>query len=301
MAGINGVICIDKPQGFTSFDVIAKLRGMLKMRRLGHSGTLDPMATGVLPVFAGTAAKAADMIPDHDKEYRAGFCFGYTSDTLDSTGKVVPTGRPMPGEEAVRAAALALTGEIDQIPPMYSAVSVNGKRLYELARRGIEIEREPRRVTVYRLDVLRYDKASGEGELLIACSKGTYIRSIIDDMGRALGCGGIMTSLIRTKACSFTLDDCYTLEQVQATCDSGDVTSLFRSVSDVFDHPCIRLDERLTRLFRNGVKLTVGQSGMETEDVMSEHVRVFGFDGEFLAIARIEDDLLVSEKNFYTN
>ena len=244
MAGVNvdpksaelcGIICVNKPAGFTSFDVIAKMRGILKMKRLGHAGTLDPMATGVLPVFAGRAAKACDILPDHDKAYRAGFRLGVTTDTQDSSGTVVSESDTAVSRTGLLAALENFRGEIDQIPPMYSAVSVNGKRLYELARQGLDVERPARKVTVYLLELLDYDEEKRRGTLEISCSKGTYIRTIISDVGDALGCGGIMTSLVRTKACGFSLEDCVTIEQLQKTAaEGGDFSQYLKPIVDVF-------------------------------------------------------------------
>lgn len=295
----NGIICIDKPAGFTSFDVIAKLRGILKMKKLGHSGTLDPMATGVLPVFAGTATRAAELIPDKDKEYRAHFRLGYVSDTLDCTGNVTATGGALPGEEALREAAKAFVGEIMQVPPMYSAVQVNGQRLYDLARKGLEVERTPRKVTVYYLDIPCYDPLTGEGEMILSCSKGTYIRSVIADIGEKCGCGGIMTALRRTRACGFTLDDCLTLEMVQAAAGCGEVSSLFRPVENVWDHPAVTLDERCTRLYKSGVRLTSGQKGMQEPEQRDGFVKIYGCDGTFLALGTYENNELRGVKNFF--
>ncbi len=295
----NGIICIDKPEGFTSFDVIAKLRGILKMKKLGHSGTLDPMATGVLPVFAGAATRAAELIPDKDKEYRAHFRLGYTSDTLDCTGNVTAAGGTLPGEEALREAAKAFVGEIMQVPPMYSAVQVNGQRLYDLARKGLEVERTPRKVTVCYLDIPRYDPLTGEGEMILSCSKGTYIRSVIADIGEKCGCGGIMTALRRTRACGFTLDDCLTLEMVQAAAECGEVSTLFRPVENVWEYPAVTLDERCTRLYKSGVRLTSGQKGMQEPERRDGFVKIYGCDGTFLALGTYENNELRGVKNFF--
>ncbi|MBR4224649.1 MAG: tRNA pseudouridine(55) synthase TruB [Oscillospiraceae bacterium] len=302
-APYNGILCIDKPQGYTSFDVIAKLRGMLRMKKLGHSGTLDPLATGVLVVFAGNATKAIDVIPDRDKAYHACFKLGYTSDTLDITGRIDPVEGALPDAVTLLKAADSFTGDIMQTPPMFSAVSVGGKRLYELARKGLCIERPERTVTIRSLLVTAYDPVTGEGEMDVVCSSGTYIRTLIDDIGRAAGSGAIMTALRRTRSSYFTAEQCYTFEQVQKACDEGRAAELFRSVADVFDYPCVRLDERLTKLFRNGVKLTFGQQGMDA-DPFGEHdyLRVIGSSGELLAIGcRSPKDELVSKKNLFSN
>ena len=183
IAARSGVILIDKPSGFTSFDVIAVLRGVLRERRLGHTGTLDPMATGVLPVLVGKATRAADILPENEKSYRAGFALGYSTDTLDVTGEVVKRSGKTASREELLAALDSFRGVITQLPPMYSAVQVGGRRLYDLARQGVSVERTPRRVEVYSAELIGFDQSAQSGELEISCSKGTYIRSIIDDLG----------------------------------------------------------------------------------------------------------------------
>lgn len=294
----TGIICIDKPRGFTSFDVIAKLRGMLKTKKLGHSGTLDPLATGVLPVFAGNATRAVDMLSDNDKTYEAGFRLGVRSDTQDITGKLIYTDTPLPSADAVEKAVASFTGDIMQIPPMYSAVSVNGKRLYELARKGIEVEREARPVTVYSASLVSYD-AGGEGSITFSCSKGTYVRTLINDIGDSFGCGAVMTSLRRTRACGFDIADCITLDELRIMTDrEDDISGLFRPVDKVFeDLPAIHLDERLTALYKNGVKLRDDVIGAESCDLY----RVYGSDDGFIGIARHDKDerVIRVRKNFF--
>lgn len=304
MAGVNnkelcGVICVNKPADFTSFDVIAKLRGILKMKRLGHTGTLDPMATGVLPVLCGRAAKAADILPDHGKTYEAGFRFGIATDTQDSTGKVLSE-RDASGVtyEALSEAVKKFRGEIMQIPPMYSAVSVGGKRLYELARQGKEIEREPRQITVYRFEIKEYDEKNCVGAFEISCSKGTYIRTLINDIGEALDCGGIMTSLVRTKACGFGLPDCVTLEQLQDIASSGgDFSSVVKPVEDIFSYlPKLYIRGAQERMYRNGVKLDLDRIRL---DKTAERIAVYGENGFIgTAVPDRESGVLRVEKTF---
>lgn len=295
-----GLICVNKPAGFTSFDVIAKMRGILKMKKLGHSGTLDPMATGVLPVFAGRAAKACDMLPDYDKTYEAGFRLGAVSDTQDSTGTVTEkenTGGITSAD--IRRVMEDFRGDIMQIPPMYSAVSVGGKRLYELARQGVEIDRQPRPITIYSLELLDYDEKTAEGKLTVSCSKGTYIRTLINDIGESLGCGGIMTSLIRTRACGFSLSDCVTLEQLQEIAAAGgDFSSVIKPVEQIFAYlPELHIHGAQERMYRNGVKLDLGRLNF---DKTASRVRVYGENG-FIGIAApdAENGVLRVEKNFY--
>lgn len=294
----NGIICVNKPAGFTSFDVVAKLRGILKMKRLGHSGTLDPMATGVLPVFAGSAAKAISIIPVGDKKYTAGFRLGLTTDTQDITGKIISESEFDVSPEQVKSAAEKLTGEIKQIPPMFSAVSVGGKRLYELARQGIEIEREARDITVYSIDILSFDEKTGQGKLSIFCSKGTYVRTIIHDMGVILGCGAVMTSLVRTSSNGFSIEDCYTLEQLEALRDEEKLESAVIPVERLFSSlPSIILDKRKTALYKNGVKLRFDQLDGISED---KFYKVYGDDG-FIGTAKadFEEKILRVDKNLY--
>lgn len=302
MAGVTnggselcGVICVNKPAGFTSFDVIAKMRGILKMKRLGHTGTLDPMATGVLPVLAGRATKACDILPDRDKTYRAGFKLGITTDTQDITGTVLSEKSAEDiGFEAAEKALERFRGDIMQLPPMYSAVSVNGKRLYELARKGIEVEREARPVTIYKLKLLEYGEAEKCGTLEISCSKGTYVRTLINDIGDALGCGGVMTSLVRTKACGFTLEDCVTLEQLQ---EMSDFSKILKPVEELFaDCPAVRLRGAQERMYRNGVKLDLDRLRVSPN---AERVRVCGEEGFIgTAVPDRENGILRVERNF---
>ena len=210
----NGIIIIDKPSGWTSMDVCAKLRGILKEKRVGHGGTLDPMATGVLPVFVGSATKAVEFAEKGDKEYVAGLRLGVVTNTQDVTGEVLSTAPVSAAQEDLEAVLPRFTGPIRQVPPMFSAIKIKGQKLYELARRGQEVERKSRPVTIHALQVL---ERTGEAEYLIRvrCSKGTYVRTLCHDIGQALGCGGCMSSLRRTMAAGFTLEDAVTLERVQ--------------------------------------------------------------------------------------
>ncbi|MDE6596418.1 MAG: tRNA pseudouridine(55) synthase TruB, partial [Oscillospiraceae bacterium] len=284
---------------FTSFDVIAKMRGILKMKRWGHAGTLDPMATGVLPVFAGRATKACDILPDHDKTYEAGFRLGITTDTQDVTGTVTKERPAKVTTEQLENVLGSFRGEIMQVPPMYSAVSVGGKRLYELARQGKEIEREARAVTIYCLEITEFDEPSQSGTLKVSCSKGTYIRTLINDIGEALNCGGIMTSLVRTAACGFTLSDCVTLEQLQEAANSGgDFTKFVRPIESVFEgFPELRLSPAQEKMYRNGVKLSLDKIKISGDGAT---VKVYG-SGGFIgtALPDHENGILRVHKNFF--
>lgn len=256
MTGLSGILCIDKPSGFTSFDVVAKMRGISHTRKIGHAGTLDPMATGVLPLFFGRATKAADMLPCQDKRYTAEFRLGITTDTQDITGTVISESEVTSDAAQVRRAAASFVGDIMQRPPMYSAVRVGGKRLYELARKGIEIERETRPVTIYSLDFLSCDERTHTYKIDVCCSKGTYIRTLAADIGELLGCGATLTSLRRTEAAGFALSDCVTLEAAASLAKSGGFEAALLPVSEAFKSlPQARLTEKQTRMFLNGVRL----------------------------------------------
>ena len=208
---MNGVLLIDKPKEFTSFDVIAVVRGLTGQRKAGHTGTLDPNATGVLPVLLGSATKAQDLIPNHDKKYIADLKLGMTTDTLDIWGKELTKTESDITAEELESALDGFRGEIWQLPPMFSAVQKNGQRLYDLARKGMEVEREKRKVTVYSLALLEFDRKTQCGKLEVFCSKGTYVRTIIDDIGAKLGVGAVMTDLRRVEACGFSINDCVAL------------------------------------------------------------------------------------------
>ncbi|MCC8136144.1 MAG: tRNA pseudouridine(55) synthase TruB [Ruminococcus sp.] len=284
---MNGILCVNKPQDFTSFDVVAKLRGILRMKRLGHGGTLDPMATGVLPVFVGNAAKACDIMPDSSKSYRAEFRLGFTSDTQDITGNVRECSDKEIAEADISNVIPQFTGKILQLPPMYSAVQVNGKRLYDLARQGIEVERTPREAEIYSLVLEKYDPKSREGTLYISCGKGTYIRTVINDIGERLGCGGIMTSLVRLSSGGFTLADCFTLEEIQRARDEDRLEQLILPIERVFEKlPKLRLGEVQTRMYRNGVKLDLSRIYNIRDG--EELYAVYGHDGSFIGTAKAD-------------
>lgn len=259
---INGVICINKPQDFTSFDVVAIMRRAAGTRKIGHGGTLDPMATGVLPIYIGRAAKTADLNPVSDKKYRATFRLGVTTDTEDVWGKVLTEDEKPVTLAEITDAVKAMQGDIMQMPPMYSAVKINGKRLYDLARQGIEVERAARPVTVYSIELSDYDRQNRTGTLEIHCSKGTYIRTIISDIGKKLGTGAIMTSLCRTMAAGFTLSDCHDIEKLR-NMPPEDTAKLVLPTERVFScYDEVSLDDAQKKLFMNGMILDCGRMGI---------------------------------------
>lgn len=299
---MNGILCINKPQEYTSFDVVARIRGMSKTKRVGHSGTLDPLATGVLPIFIGNATKACDMLPDDDKGYVANFKLGLTTDTLDISGATLTTSPPEAISSVTADDIIALLdrfrGDIEQIPPMYSAVRVDGRRLYDIARAGGEVERKPRSVTVKQLELTAYDTATGEGTLEMVCTKGTYVRTIISDLGELLGTGGIMTALIRTVACGFSLVDCVTLDEAQVLTAEGRFEQRLMPVDRLFDHlPKIKLSPIQAVKFKNGVKLDLNR--VKYIDAAGLH-RVYDEQSVFLGLASLEkgEMELIIEKMF---
>ena len=291
----NGIIIIDKPAGWTSMDVCAKLRGIFHEKRVGHAGTLDPMATGVLPVFIGRATRAVEFAAGSDKEYVAGLKLGVVTNTQDITGEILEQ-RPA---EVTRKQLLAVlprfTGAIEQVPPMYSAIKINGKKLYELARKGKEVERGPRPVTIHALEALDGPPPQGVDFLLrIHCSKGTYVRTLCHDIGQALGCGGCMSSLQRIKAAGFTLADSVTLEAVQEAVDRGEGESLLLPVDCCFAGlPVLVLKTAgAEKKIRNGAALPV-------RDVPDGEYRVYGMDKTFLALGRAVGGRLTTVKSFF--
>ncbi|MBU5228430.1 tRNA pseudouridine(55) synthase TruB [Intestinimonas butyriciproducens] len=287
----NGIIIIDKPAGWTSMDVCAKLRGIFHEKRVGHAGTLDPMATGVLPVFLGRATRAVEFAEQTGKEYLAGLRLGLVTDTQDVTGRVLEE-RPVTCAPAeVEAALAAFRGEILQVPPMYSAVKIGGKKLYELARKGREVERKPRPVTIHALEVLERTGA-GDYLLRVRCSKGTYVRTLCHDVGAALGCGGTLSALRRTEAAGFGLDRAVRLEDVQAAADRGEAERLLLPVDAYFqDHPALTVGLREERAARNGAAFPWrGADGT---------YRVYGPAGDFLLLGELERGRMRTVKSFY--
>ena len=282
---------VNKPRGFTSFDVVAIMRGCFKTKKVGHSGTLDPMAEGVLPVFIGGATKAVSILPESGKSYRAGFRLGMTSDTLDIWGECSEQKDVNISTAFLVKTLTRFKGNIEQVPPMYSALKVNGQKLCDLARKGIEVERKPRGITISRLDLIEFD--GRDGIIEVDCSSGTYIRSLVDDIGAALGTGAVMTSLVRTRACGFSIDESYPLEELKST-PLEELTRLLKPIESVFaNYPEIRLDTEQERLYLNGVRL----DAKRLHGVFGEGMyRVFG--SEFFGIARIENGELVSVKRF---
>lgn len=295
---MNGIICINKPSGWTSFDVVAKVRGITHTRKVGHAGTLDPMATGVLPLFLGPATKVCDIMPNSDKGYLARFRFGMTTDTLDITGTVLKNEPSHVSRAELEQVLEAFRGTILQLPPMYSAVQINGRRLYDIARSGETVERKPRKVTVSKLMLRAFDEQTQEGELEVLCSKGTYIRSLCSDIGDKLGCGAVLTSLTRHCSGDFTLQDCLTLGELQQAADRGELEQRLLPIEKVFESfPAIYLNRTQAVKFQNGVKLDLNRVRFQNADGFH---RVFNQDKVFLGLAslNLEEMELKIEKMF---
>lgn len=298
---MNGIIVIDKENGYTSFDVVAKMRRICGEKKIGHTGTLDPMATGVLPILIGNATKAQSLLPESDKEYEATFSFGITTDTLDITGKVLSQTESNVKSEDLEAVLPQFRGDIMQLPPMYSAVSKDGVRLYELARKGLVTEREARHITVYKLDLLNFDEQLQSAKIFVKCSKGTYIRSICDDIGQALGCGAVMTSLRRVTACGYTLDDAITLEKAKELSENGMLEEYLRPTESVFAcYPSVKVTEAQAVRFKNGGGLMLSRTDVDDNSENGAYYRVYNSSDVFLGLGYVnkEKEELSVKKQF---
>lgn len=283
--GISGILLLDKDEDWTSQDAVSKLRGILRERRIGHAGTLDPLATGLLVILVGRATRAAEFAEAETKEYLATFRPGVVTDTQDITGNVLSTSNVLPTEEDIRAILPRFVGEIDQIPPMYSAIKINGQKLYDIARRGGEVERKPRRITIHSIDYLR---SEGSDHLLrIRCSKGTYIRTLCHDIGAALGCGGTMAALRRTASGAFRIEDAKRIQNV--TFEDGQTLIPVDSLFTV--HTALTLNAAQERRLRCG-------NDFKT-DATDGTYRFYSENGEFLALGRVETGLGSLIKSFY--
>ncbi len=276
---MTGFILLNKPEGITSFQAAARLRRIYGEKRIGHTGTLDPMATGVLPLLLGRSTRLCSFVIDADKRYTARLKLGTITDTLDITGEVLAEREVNVSEADFLKAANSFVGEIDQVPPMYSAIKSDGRRLYELAREGIEIERKPRRVTIKSLDVLRV-LPNNEYEIDVLCSKGTYIRSLCDDIGRALGCGAVLTSLCRTETAGFKLAECLTFEEIE----KNPAAALMSADMAVPQFPKVLITEKQRERFMHGAPLSLSRLTLPETD--AEHYKVFCGD-EFLGLGLI--------------
>ena len=281
---MNGFVLINKPAGVTSFKVTGAIKRKTGEKRCGHAGTLDPLATGVLPIMIGRATRLIDLIDDNRKVYKASLIFGMTTDTLDCDGEVL-TDQPVNVDEGdIRQALKKFEGEIEQIPPMYSALSKDGVKLYELARKGIEVERTPRKATVFNIELLSFDGID-TAEIIVECSKGTYIRTIIDDLGVALGCGAYMNRLERVRGSGFTVEQCITIDEILEKDLSETVYSHDKAVSS---YPSVNVTSNQAKRFCNGNELDLKRVKIKESSL---YYRVYA-EGEFLGLGEIKGDSL---------
>lgn len=289
---MTGIICVNKEKDITSFGVVAKLRGITGEKKAGHTGTLDPMATGVLPVMFGGATRFLNFLPDSDKGYRATFKLGMTTDTLDITGEMTSQSEVAVNSTDVKNAMRDFVGVIDQIPPMFSAKSVDGVRLYDLAREGKTVEREACRVEIKELELVAFDETEHTYQIDVICSKGTYIRSLIDDIGKKLGCGAVMTELVRTKAMGFDLSDCVTLAELQERKDSGKgFDDVLIDIERMFDcYKKVRVSPAQSTRFFNGGALDINrvQKNIMTDEICA----VYSDKNEFLGLGQRQGEEL---------
>lgn len=287
---MNGILLVDKPSGWTSMDVCAKLRGVFHEKRIGHSGTLDPMATGLLVVFLGRATRAVEFAEADSKEYVAGLQLGITTDTQDTSGNVLSSTQADVSREQLEKTLEQFTGAISQIPPMYSAVKIGGKKLYEIARKGGNVERKSREIFIRKIELMSFDGT--RADIRVQCSKGTYIRTLCNDIGEKLGCGGAMCSLRRISAGKFSLEDALTLDEIIERAENGSINEMLLDVDALFDEfEPIVVPERRERELKNGVRYPTS--------LPEKTYRVYSESGEFLALARPSKGKMMMIKSFF--
>ena len=292
---MDGVIVINKPWGKTSHDMVGFIRKTVGIRKVGHTGTLDPAATGVLPVCIGKATKAADMLTASDKSYRSQLILGKTTDTLDAEGEIL-TEQPFDyvTKDMLENTIKKFIGEIYQVPPMFSAIKKDGKKLYELAREGKTVEREKRKVFIKRIELLNFDSQKGIADIDVDCSKGTYIRTLCEDIGSQLGCGAYMNQLTRTKSGRFTIDESFTEEEIAELFKNGELEKKLITLSELFsDYESVTVSSKQAELVKNGVRIR--KSGLAE----GKCYRVFSPDGDFLAVSEYSDGVLILQKSFW--
>ena len=284
---MTGIINGYNGRGYTSHDVVAKLRGILKQKKIGHTGTLDPEAEGVLPVCLGKATKLCDLLAGHDKVYEAVMLLGQSTDTQDTTGTVLESAPVTASEEEVRKAVLSFEGPYEQIPPMYSALKVNGQKLCDLARAGKEVERKARPVVIHEITILEMDLP--RVKMRVHCSSGTYIRTLCHDIGEKLGCHGCMDKLLRTRVERFCVEDSLTLSQIETLRDEERLEEIIIPIDRMFDEePAVHLNEELSKAAHNGNALPLGVS--ESKPVAGQKIRVYDADGAFVGLYQYEKE-----------
>ena len=287
---INGIVNVYKEKGFTSFDVVAKMRGIFHQKKIGHTGTLDPDAEGVLPVCLGKATKVCDLLTDKDKEYKAVLLLGQETDTQDISGEVLNRAEVTVSEEEVREMINSFVGSYDQIPPMYSALKVNGQKLCDLARQGVTVERKARPVIIHSIEITRIELP--EVEMIVSCSKGTYIRTLCDDIGKKLGCYGCMKSLLRTKVDKFLLENTYTLAELQKLAETPQEEWTFlEAVDSVFEkYTFVETKPEAIKMVVNGNRIPGSMLKDFSNDKKQEYVRLYDNDRKFIGIYTYMED-----------
>lgn len=294
----SAVLLIDKPQGYTSFDVVAIIRKLCNTKKVGHTGTLDPIATGVLPILIGKATKAQSLLVDSDKEYIAEFKLGISTDTQDISGKILKTENKTVSKQDVENVLESFRGNILQIPPMYSALKKDGKKLCNLARKGIEVSREARPITIYDIKLISFNEKLQEGKILVSCSKGTYVRTLCNDIGEKLSTLAVLKSLRRTKACGFTINECIDIEKAKQLSENGCLEKYFKATESLFKvYPSVTVSKAQSIRFKNGGDLMLSRLNLETKNIKNKQIfKVYSYHNEFLGLGIVsfeKEELLV--------
>lgn len=297
---MDGILNIYKEQGFTSHDVVAKLRGICKQKKIGHTGTLDPDAVGVLPVCLGKATKVCDLLTDKDKTYEAVLQLGVVTDTQDMSGEILSKQEVSVSREEIEEAVMSFVGDYDQIPPMYSALKVNGKKLYELAREGKVVERKARRITIHEIEISKINMEQKTVTMTVSCSKGTYIRTLCHDIGEKIGCGGAMATLKRTKVSSFMIQDSLTLSEVEELVKAGTIEEHLVKVDSLFASlPAVTVSKKYQKYVDNGNKIQISFLTEPVRTSPNQEFRVYDEDQRFVGIFEAENRKTLKPKKMF--
>ena len=297
---MDGILNIYKEQGFTSHDVVAKLRGICKQKKIGHTGTLDPDAVGVLPVCLGKATKVCDLLTDKDKTYEAVLQLGVVTDTQDMSGEILSKQEVLVSREEIEEAVMSFVGDYDQIPPMYSALKINGKKLYELAREGKVVERKARRITIHDIQIAAIDMEQKTVTMTVSCSKGTYIRTLCHDIGEKLGCGGVMATLKRTKVSSFMIEDSLTLSEVEELVKAGKIEEHLVKVDSMFSNlTAVTVSKKYQKYVDNGNKIEISFLTEPVTTSPKQEFRVYDEEQRFVGIFEAENRKTLKPKKMF--
>lgn len=297
---MDGILNIYKEQGFTSHDVVAKLRGICKQKKIGHTGTLDPDAVGVLPVCLGKATKVCDLLTDKDKTYEAVLQLGVVTDTQDMSGEILSKQEVLVSREEIEEAVMSFVGDYDQIPPMYSALKINGKKLYELAREGKVVERKARRITIHDIQIAAIDMEQKTVTMTVSCSKGTYIRTLCHDIGEKLGCGGVMATLKRTKVSSFMIEDSLTLSEVEELVKAGKIEEHLVKVDSMFSNlTAVTVSKKYQKYVDNGNKIEISFLTEPVTTSPKQEFRVYDEEQRFVGIFEAENQKTLKPKKMF--